>query len=202
VPSQDLIVAVVFFLAGVALTLVTAWIQRRTALESERSRFRHEMGTLAAKLRFDRHVELMERVGNCYRLRVNMDRDATRAWNDLKNFYYANQVFFSPDLQRRFLQVRAGMERQFFDRTGLEEGCNELRMAVADDLLLRDLGESARRAVRGERRWRPAVFGLLGASGRTAKRLMNWVRSLFSTAVQRFSGFTERARTHLGRHRS
>jgi hypothetical protein len=201
-PSQDLIVAGAAFVAGVVLTLATAWLQRRTALESERSRFRHEMGTLAAKLRFDKHVELMDRVGNCYRLKVNMDSGATRAWDDLKNFYYANRVFFGDDLQRTFGRVRADMERQPFNRTRLEERCNDLRAAVADDLLLKELSQSARRAVRGERWWLPPVVKPLAASAGALKQLTNWVRSVLAAAVHRIKRFTQPARRHLGTHKS
>ncbi len=154
--TQDSPLAII--LAGVAgafiggvFTLIATRMTSRSSRSLERHKFRYEIGRMAAEKRLQAYIDLASLACAAYRKRFSCDW-ATGEWKDtchtFFNYYYDNRFFFSQRLGEAFGTLRQSLNVEYPKREIVEQHLNVFFDTVSADLLLSDLEESARRAVK------------------------------------------------------
>lgn len=171
-------VSVFAIIGSVVGSYFASRFQLRSGSVIERSRFRHDIGQLTAKHRLDRHLELLTRANDATREAANSASPKAKAsakaedmYNDFRNFFYDNSLFWSEELKSALMtrkgdglmnggliyRLRRFVMSSSSNQVELNEWKNiafsDLRSVTAqvrEDLLIDDLDRSVRRAVQ---RW-------------------------------------------------
>jgi hypothetical protein len=153
VGSSLLIGAVGVFgaIIGGIFTLVATRMTGQSSRALERHKFRYEIGRIAAEKRLQAYIDLAAHACLAYRKRFSTDW-STGEWKDsyhlFANYYYDNRFFFSQSLGESFGNLKQSLNVEYPKREIVEQHLNAFFDTVSADLLLADLEESARRAVK------------------------------------------------------